>query len=67
MKTVQEPTPASPTFFQHITDLVFRELIKLEFVVAEPSTDSDASLPTQLEENALRYNSWMYFFINLVF
>lgn len=51
---VQEP--ANPTFFQHITDIVFRELVKVEFPVNEVSKKpvDTSPPPTHLEENSIR-------------
>jgi hypothetical protein len=47
--------PPSPTFFQHVTDIVFKELIKMELCVKDANLTNDKTHLTSLEENALRY------------
>lgn len=54
---IQEPP--SPTFFQHVTDIIFKELMKVEFPVNDQLLSTDIPRLTPLEENALRYVAYM--------
>ena len=55
--------PASPTFYQHITDLCFKELVKIKFPIPHQSTSSTCTGTAIVSEfhltfeeaNALRY------------
>ena len=46
--------PASPTFIQHITHVIFKQLIKKEFPVKDVNCQTPLPAMTHMEENALR-------------
>ena len=48
---------ASPTFFQYITDVIFRDMIKHEFRLISTNQDSSEAPLSYLEKNALRYTA----------
>lgn len=45
----------SPVFYQHITDFVFEELIKIKHPFQSPEQCGTTNNITEMEENALRY------------
>ena len=48
---------ASPTFFQYITDVIFKEMIKREFPLTSIDGGSNEAPLSYLEKNALRYSA----------
>ena len=48
--------PAFPAFIQYVTHFVFKELIKIEFLVKDTLSNVVVPPMTHIEENALRYS-----------
>lgn len=53
-RSVGVPT-ASPIFYQHVTDIVFNVLVKIQFSCDTAQQDSPATAISDMEESTLRY------------